>query len=188
LPVSMSLSRHHTATTPIYTLSLHDALPISRPDGLDAALHEDRRRVGAEAVEGGVAERDEARVAHEEIQAHGDGAEEQGVEGEQQVVAGHAGDERQRRQQREHDDRAPAEGPHSSTPSRPAKPRGRTMRTTIMMPKMAMATRCGFIQSENRLWVIPMTKAATTEPPRLPMPPRMTTMKASRIISTPICG
>ena len=57
-----------------------------------------------------------------------------------------------------------------------------------MMPKMAMATRCGFIQSENMLWATPMMNAATTEPPSEPIPPRMTTMKASRIISTPICG
>ena len=57
-----------------------------------------------------------------------------------------------------------------------------------MMPKIAMATRWGFIQSVSRLWVMPITKAATTEPPIEPMPPRITTMNASRIISTPICG
>src|SRR5262249_53926259 len=142
----------------------------------------------AQAIEGGVAEGHEAGVAHQEIEAHRDGAEEQRVEGEQQVVAGHAGHQGHGGQQREHDDGAPAERAHSSTPSRPKSPRGRTIRTTIMMPKMAMATRCGFIQSENRLCAMPMTNAATTEPPMLPMPPRITTMNASRIISTPICG
>jgi hypothetical protein len=57
-----------------------------------------------------------------------------------------------------------------------------------MMPKMAMATRWGFSHNVSRLWVMPITKAATTEPPMEPMPPRITTMNASRIISTPICG
>ncbi len=40
-----------------------------------------------------------------------------------------------------------------------------------MIPKMAMATRCGFIQSVSRLWAMPMTNAATTDPPMEPMPP-----------------
>src|SRR5262249_12247114 len=160
----------------------------ARPYGEDTAFHEHRGRVRAEAIERGVAERHEARVAHEQVEAHGDGAEQQRVEGEQQVVPRHAGHERHRGQEREDHERAPAEDVHSSTPSRPKKPRGRTMSTTIMMPKIAMATRCGFIHSENRLCAMPMTKAATTEPPMLPIPPRITTMNASRIISRPICG
>src|SRR5262249_1378101 len=138
--------------------------------------------------ERGVAERHEPRVPHEHIETHCDGAEEQGVEGEEQVVTRHAGHERHRGEQREHDERAPSEHLHSSTPSRPKNPRGRRMRTTIMIPKIAMATRWGFIHSEKRLCAMPMTNAAATEPPRLPMPPRITTMKASRIISTPIWG
>src|SRR5439155_9525 len=40
--------------------------------------------------------------------------------------------------------------PYSRTPSRPKKPRGRTIRTTIMTRKIAIATRCGFIDSEER--------------------------------------
>src|SRR5207245_1514356 len=92
----------------------------------------------------------EAGVAHQQVEAHRDGAEEQRVEGEQQVVLGHPRPERQRGQQHRRDQRAPAD--HSSTPSRPKKPRGRMISTTIMIPKMAMATRWGFIQSVSRLW------------------------------------
>src|SRR5262249_11236491 len=129
-----------------------------------------------------------AGVTHEQVETHGDGAEQQRVEREQQVVARHPRRHRERRQHRERHDRAPTDHAHSSTPSRPKKPRGRAMSTTIMIAKMAIATRCGFIQRVSRLWAIPITNAATTEPLIEPIPPRITTMKASRIISTPICG
>src|SRR5687768_17896545 len=41
-----------TATTEIYTLSLHDALPISMPEPIDAAAITQGREVGRHSAEG----------------------------------------------------------------------------------------------------------------------------------------
>src|SRR2546430_4461249 len=65
---------------------------------------------------GGVAERDEPRVAHEEVEAHRDRAEEERVEGEEQVVRRDPGQGRQRCQRAERGERAPGDDPTQGRP------------------------------------------------------------------------
>src|SRR2546422_6488320 len=64
VPLSLIFFFNDTATTEIYTLSLHDALPISRPVGRAAHLRQDatgpvlrpglRRRAGPAVADGNV--------------------------------------------------------------------------------------------------------------------------------------
>ena len=94
----------------------------TQPERQDAALEQHRRRVRAESEERGMAERHEARVAHQEIQAHRHRPEQERVEGEQHVVLGHPRGERQRRERGE--DHPPLPGQEATQ----GRPRGRRTR------------------------------------------------------------
>ena len=82
----------------------------AEPERQDAALEEHGGRVRPEAEERGMAEGHEAGVPDQEVEAHGDRAEEQGVEREQHVVLRHPRRQRQRRERREDHRGPPGEG------------------------------------------------------------------------------
>ena len=98
-----------------------------------------RARVGAEAEVGGMAERDHARVAHDEIERQGEQAvdEEIGEKGEL-VTRGHPGNDGQRHQG---DRRQRARPPHSSSPKRPQGRKMRIAPITAYMITMAVSGR-----------------------------------------------
>src|SRR2546422_7724423 len=119
-----------TATTEIYTLSLHDALPIHQGRG-----------VGADAEEGGVAEGDLAGVASRHVPGGGERSphedQDQAVEDERV-----AHDQRQEGGDAEERERGPAPGrqrghhtPSVSAPRAPKSPAGRKTSTAMNRTK-----------------------------------------------------
>src|SRR5207302_8688134 len=101
-------------------------------------LHEDAGRVGADAEVGGMAERHEAGVADEEIEAGGKERPDDDVVGHERVEARAEG----RHEEREQDDeQRPWESSHRS--GRPSRPQGRTISTAAMRAKTAKIEKRG---------------------------------------------
>ncbi len=113
--------------------------------GDDGVLGEEPRRVGAEAEEGGVPQRDDAGIAQDQIEREGEKAED-GDLGQDEVLAGQQVDGGERGEPEDHLERMPARTPgepgadlggerplaHLALP-RANRPCGRRISTTIMM-------------------------------------------------------
>ncbi len=91
--------------------------------GLAEVDQHERARIGAEAEVGGVAERDHARVAHDEIERQGEQSVDEEIGEKRELVT--RGHPRHDGQRHEGDRGQRARPPHSSSPKRP---QGRKMR------------------------------------------------------------
>ena len=105
-------------------------------------VHQDRRRIGADGIEGAVAERDLAVEAGQQVQAeHGDRRDHHGADQEQPIVGDEVG---QHRPQQRHQEGQRQQHPQPAswrlpacqtlfTTTRPNRPAGRTVSTKITM-------------------------------------------------------
>src|SRR5262249_44364398 len=163
-----------------------DADGQGQPHRGPAELRErDPRPVGAEAEVGGVAERQEAGVAVEQVEADREETIDEHLRGQRLV----GNDERQDRE--EGDDRhagmlrdPPEDGshvPYSARPGSPKRPLGRTRSTTAMTRNTTISAILG-AKKLVTLTTSPIRRPATTAPKRLPMPPTTTTTKHSMMI------
>src|SRR5262249_12550966 len=139
----------------------------------------DAGTVCAEPVVGGVAEREEPRVAVEEIEPQREQTEDQDLGGERLVgheerKHGEEGDEGRhgmRRHPRRH--RTERRRDHSASPASPKSPLGRTRSTTaITMKTMSSASLAA--KNVVRLTISPLTRPATLAPATLPIRPPAT--------------
>src|ERR1700720_1914276 len=149
----------------------------------------DAAAVGAEAVVGGVAEGEQAGVAVEQVEAHGQQAEDQHL-GRHGAIGHDEGEDREEDPEREHRVRAHprgdrAERAHSASPASPKRPLGRTSSTTAMTTKTMISAALG-MKRVVRPTTCPMSRPATTAPSRLPMPPTTMTTNDSITMVTPI--
>src|SRR5439155_10545271 len=131
--------------------------------------------VGAHAEIGGVAERRQAGIAEDQVQAHREDREDQHLGEQPELVR------RERERQDDEDERARDDGdrPRHGEPKRPV---GRTARM------IAIGAKIVNIASSGKSAVPKLSSSPTTSPPksapfRLPSPPMMTTTNASSKIS-----
>src|SRR4029450_11232798 len=156
----------------------------TQPERADLGLGEQQARaIGAQAVVRGVAERQEAGVAVEQVEAHGEQAEDQHLRG--QGLVGHE-ERKDREEEREGEDRGARHGAgegahprHSASPSSPKMPLGRTRSTTAITTNTMISASLG-AKKVVRPTTWPIMIPATTAPRRLPMPPTTTTTNDSR--------
>src|SRR6266850_3334481 len=95
--------------------------------------------VGAEAEVGGVAEGDQTRIAHDQVERQREEAEDEEIGEERELVTGE-----HPRQDREHehgDQRRGARAAHSSSPKRPQGRKTRMAPITAYMITMAVSGR-----------------------------------------------
>src|SRR5262249_2227239 len=142
----------------------------------------------------GLAEGEEPAEAEQDVDAERDGAEQERLDREAQVeVADQPGQHDGEREQRRHD---PAEnaGPqrrarrHQASPIRLNRPAGRTIRTARIAPSTRVSAPTGGIHRLASPCTCASSSAATTAPRMLPMPPTITTAKASTRKSCPMVG
>src|SRR5262245_3499739 len=161
------------------------------PDRADLELGEgEAGAVGAEAVVGGVAEGEQARVAVEQVEAEGEETEDQHLRGE--GLVGH--EERKHGEEdaegddlvAAHEGRERGQG-HSARPASPTMPLGRTRRTRAITTNTMISASLG-AKSVVMPTTCPMRIPATTAPSRLPMPPTTMTTKDSMTMVTPIAA
>ena len=97
---------------------------------------EQRRGVGGQPEEGAVAEREQARVAEQQVEAQADQREQRDLARDRDRQAERAGEERQDDERGREDQERVAEDPEAVHSSRatfsPISPRGRSSRTSTM--------------------------------------------------------
>src|SRR5688572_2740618 len=143
-----------------------EARPQPQPEGVHLQLRErDAGAVGAEAVVRGMAERQEARVAVEHVEAEGEEAEDQDLGGERLVghQEGKDGEEDHEAEHRPRGDGARQARDHSISPASPKRPLGRTSSTTAITTKTMISASLG-AKYVVRLTTSPMRMPATMAP------------------------
>src|SRR5499426_2747449 len=153
----------------------HDAR-AQRQEHIDpVVLQQVAGHVGGRAKEGGLAEREQSRVAHEQVQA-------QPEDGEDPDLGGDGMPDEDREEHHRGKDGQP-----SLAHRMPNNPWGRTRRTPAMTAKITATEASGHTRA-TRLCARPTRRPATMEPSRLPSPASATTTKAMPSMSTPIHG
>src|SRR5690606_21998422 len=140
-----------------------------------AALHEDRRGVGAHAHERRVPQRYQPGAADQDVEAH----HEDHVDGDddQEVLRGDAGEHVRRRHRRPQPEGQERE-PHSFASCAPNRPRGRTSSTATISTKAVSSAYWTLTRPPVRFSAMPTISAPTIAPGTLPMPPKMTIANA----------
>src|ERR1700722_3668558 len=166
----------------------------------DAGEHADRRRgyqifdgqggaVGTQPEIGGVAERQHAGIAKQEIERHGGERVDHHAGAELDIAAGQRQPERRRQEHRPDQNVAGAlvEFRHQKRPSSPSRPRGRTIKTAAIMTYMTASLAAGrntVVTPETT----PIRMPPTSVPGNEPRPPTMMAMKLGMIRLSPIVG
>src|SRR5687768_13450116 len=158
------------------------------PQRRDLELRQrDPGAIGAESPVGGVSERQQARVAVEEVEAESEEPVDEHLRGQRLV----GNDERKDREhEREGQHGACGHRPHhralhSMRPASPKSPLGRSSSTRAMTRKTLISASLG-AKNVVTLTTCPMSSPATMAPGRLPMPPTTTTTNDSITVVTPI--
>src|SRR5207237_9994739 len=112
----------------------------TRGEGPGEAEREQRRRVGADSEERGVAEREQARVAEEEVQAQREDREDPGHDEDVQVIRARQPEGDGEQGQRQGGVQGPTRRPghrrlYPTRPRRVKRPAGRKRSTRMMMTK-----------------------------------------------------
>src|SRR2546425_10613515 len=155
---------------------------IRRPHGEEGG----GRAIHAEPEERGVAERHHARVADQDVERHREQPPDQDL--------GHEAPPELREHERSDDEQNQDDGKADPVARRGSRhlgvgtkrPVGRNSRVKIRTTNETITACAGLTQIDAKASSRLMKMAARMEPPRLPIPPTTTTMKALKITSSPI--